>query len=223
MILAAGYGKRMRPLTDVTPKPLLMAGGKSLLQYHIERLAMAGFDDIVLNIAWLGSQIADFVGDGSRFGVRIQISDEGSPLETAGGIRRALPLLGDGHFALVNGDIWTDYDFSQLLRHDHSTASGHLVLVPNPPQHPLGDFTLDDRGHIDVGRGPRYTYAGIAVLASQLFDGLPEGSSPLAPLLRAQPAGALTGELFRGRWFDVGTEQRLTELDTLLRLADRPD
>ncbi len=216
MILAAGHGKRMRPLTETIPKPLLPVGGKPLIQYHIERLAAAGVEDIVINTAWLGPQIAAFVGDGSRFGVRIQLSAEGRALETAGGIRRALPLLGEGHFMIVNGDIWTDYDFVSLLNADLGDVLAHLVLVPNPPQHAEGDFTLDSVGRIDAGGGERYTYAGISVLAAALFDGVADGPAALAPLLRGQAPGALTGELHRGLWFDVGTPQRLAELDALL-------
>lgn len=216
MILAAGHGKRMRPLTETTPKPLLRVAGKALLQYHIEALAAAGVQDIVINTAWLGQQIADFIADGSRFGVRVRLSPEGEPLETAGGIKRALPLLGDGHFIVVNADIWTDYDFLQLQRGHYSDVLAHLVLVPNPPQHPEGDFVLDAQGLVDAGAGQRYTYSGIAVLAAALFEAVPEGPSPLAPLLRAQAAGSLSGELYRGRWFDVGTPQRLHALDRLL-------
>lgn len=216
MILAAGHGKRMRPLTETTPKPLLPVAGKPLLQYHIENLVAAGVEDIVINTAWLGSQIAAFVGDGSRFGVRIRQSDEGEPLETAGGIKRALPLLGDGHFIIVNADIWTDYDFRLLLNADLGDVLAHLVLVSNPVQHPGGDFVLDSGGRIDVGPGERYTYSGLSVLHAALFDGVADGPAALAPLLRAQAPGAVTGELHRGRWFDIGTPQRLAQLDTLL-------
>lgn len=218
MILAAGHGKRMRPLTETIPKPLLPVAGKPLLQYHIENLVAAGVADIVINTAWLGSQIAAFVGDGARFGARIHLSDEGQPLETAGGIKRALPLLGNGHFIVVNGDIWTDYDFSALLNAKLGDVLAHLVLVSNPAQHPRGDFTLDDSGCIDAGSGERYTYSGLSVLHTALFDGVADGPAALAPLLRAQAPGAVTGELHRGRWFDIGTPQRLAQLDALLAL-----
>ena len=217
MILAAGYGKRMRPLTATTPKPLLRVGGKALLHYHIEALVASGVVDIVINTAWLGEQIEQFVGDGSRFGARILVSPEGSPLETAGGIKRALPLLGDGRFVVVNGDIWTDYDYGDLQAADGGESMAHLVLVPNPPQHPGGDFCLGNDGVIGSAEGPRYTYSGISVLSAAMFQPLADGPSPLAPLLRAQPEGAVTGELYRGRWFDVGTLQRLAELDMQLR------
>jgi MurNAc alpha-1-phosphate uridylyltransferase len=216
MILAAGHGKRMRPLTATTPKPLLQVGGKPLLQYHIEALVAAGLVDIVINTAWLAEQIVAFVGDGSQFGARITLSPEGTPLETAGGILRALPLLGEGRFVVVNGDIWTDYDFASLRRIDPAVTA-HLVLVPNPPQHPTGDFCLNEAGVVNPAEGPRYTYAGISMLSAAMFESLPGGASPLAPLLRAQPTGAVTGEYYRGRWFDVGTPRRLAELDTQLR------
>lgn len=216
MILAAGFGERMRPLTETTPKPLLRVGGKPLIQYHIEALAAAGVEDIVVNTAWLGEQLEAWLGDGSRFGVTIQISPEGRPLETAGGIRRALPLLGDEPFLVVNGDIWTDYPYGKLLRRDYSPVLAHLLLVPNPPQHAAGDFTLGADGTVDCGGGERYTFAGISVLSPRLFDGVEEGSSSLAPLLRAQAPGAVSGELYQGYWFDVGTPQRLSELDSLV-------
>jgi MurNAc alpha-1-phosphate uridylyltransferase len=218
MILAAGHGKRMRPLTATTPKPLLEVGGKPLLQYHIEALVAAGMADIVINTAWLGEQIAAFVGDGSQFGARIALSPEGMPLETAGGIKRALPLLGESRFVVVNGDIWTDYDFADLQQVDPAVTA-HLVLVPNPPQHPGGDFYLDNAGFISPVDGPRYTYSGISMLSAAMFESLADGPAALAPLLRAQPAGAVSGEYYRGRWFDVGTPQRLAELDAQLRVT----
>ncbi len=218
MILAAGHGKRMRPLTATTPKPLLKVGGKPLLQYHIEALVAAGMADIVINTAWLGEQVAAFVGDGSRFGARIILSPEGEPLETAGGIRRALPLLNARRFVVVNGDTWTDYPFAALRGIDPGVAA-HLVLVPNPPQHPLGDFCLNPDGVIKPGEGPCYTFSGISVLSAAMFASLPDGPSPLAPLLRSQPTGAVTGECYHGRWYDVGTPARLAELDAELRVT----
>jgi MurNAc alpha-1-phosphate uridylyltransferase len=218
MILAAGHGKRMRPLTATTPKPLLKVGGKPLLQYHIEALVAAGMADIVINTAWLGEQVAAFVGDGSRFGARITLSPEGEPLETAGGIKRALPLLDAHRFVVVNGDTWTEYPFAALRGIDPGVAA-HLVLVPNPPQHPLGDFCLNPDGVIEPGEGPCYTFSGISVLSAAMFESLPDGPSPLAPLLRSQPTGAVTGECYRGRWFDVGTPARLAELDAELRVT----
>ena len=215
MILAAGRGERMRPLTDTTPKPLLQVGARALIEYHIIALVQAGFPDIVINHAWLGSQIEDFLGDGSRYGARIRYSPEGEKgLETGGGIRRALPLLGDGPFVVVNGDIWTDYPFAHL---PHTLPGlAHLVVVPNPDFNPSGDFALRD-GIIHNTGGPRYTFSGIGVYDARLFEHCHEARFPLAPLLRqAADAGQVSGECHSGRWSDIGTPGRLAELDHLL-------
>lgn len=213
MILAAGFGKRMRPLTDDTPKPLLKAGGRTLIEYHIEALAQAGFTELVINTAWLGEQIEAHLGSGERFGVRIEYSREGEPLETAGGIVRALPLLGEGPFVVVNGDIWTDFDFRRLHREPAGLA--HLLLVDNPQHNADGDFALDESGHVhDHGE---LTFAGIGLYHPDLFAGLDAGERKLAPLLRqAMAAGRVTGEKHEGRWVDVGTPERLKELDQIL-------
>ncbi|MBV7494209.1 N-acetylmuramate alpha-1-phosphate uridylyltransferase MurU [Pseudomonas sp. NPDC086112] len=216
MILAAGKGERMRPLTLTTPKPLVRAGGVPLIEYHLRALATAGFSEIVINHAWLGQQIEDYLGDGSRYGVSIQYSAEGEPLETGGGIFRALPLLGDEAFVVVNGDIWTDYDFSVL--HQPIAGLAHLVLADNPAHHPSGDFALVD-GHVQDGRSDTstLTYSGIAVLHPHLFDGCSAGAFKLAPLLRkAMADGQVTGERLNGHWVDVGTHERLAEVDTLI-------
>ncbi|MEL7560507.1 N-acetylmuramate alpha-1-phosphate uridylyltransferase MurU [Stutzerimonas chloritidismutans] len=214
MILAAGKGERLRPLTLHTPKPLVRAGGVPLIEYHIRALAKAGIDELVINHAWLGQQIEAHLGDGRRLEVRIQYSAEGEPLETGGGIHRALPLLGSEPFLVVNGDIWTDYDFSALKRPLEGLA--HLVLVDNPVHHPTGDFSLID-GHIGDDEASRLTYSGIAVLSPQLFAGCTAGAFKLAPLLRqAMAAGQLSGEYFDGRWIDVGTHERLAELERIL-------
>ncbi len=215
MILAAGRGERMRPLTDATPKPLLRAGGHALIEYHITALVRAGFHDIVINHAWLGAQIEDFLGDGDRYGARIRYSPEGDEgLETGGGIRRALPLLGDGPFVVVNGDIWTDYAYGRLPRALSGLA--HLVVVPNPDFNPGGDFALR-AGVIHNTGEPLYTFSGIGVYDARLFASCREERFPLAPLLRcAADAGQVSGEFHPGRWFDVGTPRRLTELDRLL-------
>ncbi|MFP1681234.1 N-acetylmuramate alpha-1-phosphate uridylyltransferase MurU [Alloalcanivorax sp. C16-1] len=216
MILAAGYGKRMRPLTDRTPKPLLEAGGKPLIQYPIEALRDAGVSDIVINTGWLGEQLPARLGDGADLGVRLHWSHEGTPLETAGGIRRALPLLGEAPFILVNGDIWTDYDFRDLgaLAGDDRA---HLVLVDNPAHHPDGDFHLTEHGRLSDNAAPRLTYAGIARLHPALFRDLDDGERPLAPLLRAAiAADRATGEHHAGHWWDIGTPERLAELDRFL-------
>lgn len=219
MILAAGKGERMRPLTLTTPKPLVRANGVPLIEYHLHALAGAGFTDIVINHAWLGQQIEDYLGDGSRYGVSIEYSPEGEPLETGGGIFRALPLLGDEAFVVVNGDIWTDYDFSVL--HQPISGLAHLVLVDNPLHHPTGDFLLVD-GEVQDGQqdGANLTYSGIAVLHPQLFDGCSAGAFKLAPLLRkAMAEGQVTGERLRGRWVDVGTLERLAQVETLIEAS----
>jgi MurNAc alpha-1-phosphate uridylyltransferase len=225
LILAAGLGERMRPLTDATPKPLLVAGGKPLIEWHIGKLAAMGIRDVVVNTSWLADQFPQRLGDGSRWNLRLHYSYEGStPLETGGGICNALALLGDAPFAAVNGDIWTDYDFSSLPREPEGDA--HLVLVDNPPQHPIGDFALCDDRRIASDGSAKLTFAGIGVYRRALFDGWRDivGNAPgaddvpprfkLAPLLRAAMVrGAVTGEHHRGRWTDVGTPQRLAQLD----------
>ncbi|WP_353187849.1 N-acetylmuramate alpha-1-phosphate uridylyltransferase MurU [Pseudomonas sp.] len=219
MILAAGKGERMRPLTLTTPKPLVQAAGVPLIEYHLHALAVAGFNEIVINHAWLGQQIEDHLGDGSRFGLSIQYSPEGEPLETGGGIFRALPLLGDDAFLVVNGDIWTDYDFSVL--HQPINGLAHLVLADNPPHHPKGDFTLID-GKVQDGEpdAQTLTYSGIAVLHPQLFDGCSDGAFKLAPLLRnAMAKGEVTGERLKGHWVDVGTYERLAEAEALIEAS----
>ncbi|AXP05635.1 nucleotidyltransferase family protein [Pseudomonas fluorescens] len=219
MILAAGKGERMRPLTLTTPKPLIRVGGIPLIEYHLRALARAGFTEIVINHAWLGQQIEDHLGDGSRFGVSIRFSPEGEPLETGGGIFRALPLLGDEAFVVVNGDIWTDYDFSALRRPLKGLA--HLVLVDNPEHHPDGDFILAD-GKVHDGQTPadKLTYSGIAVLHPRLFDGCTGGAFKLAPLLRAAMAEErVSGEHLKGHWVDVGTHERLAQVETLIEAS----
>lgn len=216
MILAAGKGERMRPLTLHTPKPLVRAAGVPLIEYHLKALAAAGFVDVVINHAWLGQQIEDHLGDGARFGLRIRYSPEGEPLETGGGIHRALPLLGDEPFLVVNGDIWTDYDFARL----HAPLDGlaHLVLVDNPAHHPGGDFQLH-QGRVSDGvpGEPGLTYSGIAVLDPRLFEGCQPGAFKLAPLLRDAMAHAqVSGEHHPGYWVDVGTLERLAEVERLV-------
>ncbi|HCS46342.1 MAG TPA: mannose-1-phosphate guanylyltransferase [Pseudomonas sp.] len=216
MILAAGKGERMRPLTLTTPKPLVRAGGIPLIEYHLKALAVAGFTEVVINHAWLGQQIENYLGDGSQYGVRIHYSAEGEPLETGGGIFHALPLLGDEAFVVVNGDIWTDYDFSVL--HQPIAGLAHLVLADNPAHHPAGDFSLID-GQVHDGQADTatLTYSGIAVLHPQLFDGCSAGAFKLAPLLRtAMEEGQVTGERLNGVWVDVGTHERLAEVDALI-------
>lgn len=250
LVLAAGLGERMRPLTDTTPKPLLVAGGKPLIAWHLEKLAACGVRDVVINTSWLAEQFPEVLGDGARWGLRLHFAYEGpTPLETGGALWNALPMLAESPnapFIAVNGDVWTDYDFDRLP-HDPS-GDAHLVLVDNPPQHPAGDFAFDDEGarssatgsdeievHGDVAPvrsdGPnKLTFAGIGVYRPSLFDGWREviGDAPgarealprfkLAPLLRAAMArGAVTGEHHCGRWTDVGTPERLAQLDATLR------
>jgi MurNAc alpha-1-phosphate uridylyltransferase len=216
MILAAGRGERMRPLTDRAPKPLLEAAGKPLIQYHIEALRAAGFTELVVNHAHLGAQIVARLGDGRAFGVRIDYSPEpGGALETGGGIRQALPLLGEGAFVVVNADIWTDYPYRQLRREPEGLA--HLVLVDNPDYHRDGDFQLNG-DQVSAEGDTRLTFSGIGLYRPELFAAVPQGRFPLAPLLRsAMQAGQVSGEHYRGRWMDIGTAERLAELDRQLR------
>jgi len=212
MILAAGRGERMRPLTDQLPKPLLPVRGKPLIEYHLERLAQAGVERIVINLAWLGNMIREALGNGSRFGVRIDYSDEApQALETGGGVFRALPLLGEGAFLVVNGDVFSDYPFSRAVLAPGRDA--HIVLVPNPPQHPTGDFGLE-RGLALPDAQVRYTFAGIAAYRREFFAGCAGGSFPLKPLLvRAMSAARCSAELYPGLWQDVGTAERLLALN----------
>ena len=231
MILAAGRGERMRPLTDHTPKPLLAVGGKPLIVWHIERLRDAGFTRIVINHAHLGQRIEDALGDGAALGVTITYSREGTALETAGGIATALPLIDAEVFPVVNGDIYCDYDFARLAGPLARLAAGqdraHLVLVDNPPHHPQGDFVLDDGRVVPTPDTPLaahrspLTFSGIGVYHRSLFDTTPAGErAPLAPLLRlAIDAGRVSGEHFTGRWVDVGTPERLRQLDESLSHA----
>jgi len=256
MILAAGRGERMRPLTDHTPKPLLEVGGRALIVWHIERLVAAGITELVINHAHLGAQIEAALGDGSQFGARIRYSPETHALETAGGIANALPLLSSSSidewesaknpgevFAVINGDIFCDYDFARLHHHAATLKTNgdraHLVLVDNPAHHPQGDFALlegrvkpqtspniplsGEALNSPLARGERgvevLTFSGIGLYHSDLFAPIPRGSiAPLAPLLREQIAqGRVSGEHHAGRWIDVGTPQRLHELDSQLR------
>lgn len=210
MILAAGLGSRMRPLTNNKPKPLLEVGGKALIVWHIERLKEAGFLDIVINVAYLGDQIINYLGDGSRFGVKIVFSDEQGEgaLETAGGIVKALPHLSET-FLVVNGDVWTDYDF-RLDFHLDEAILAHLILVPNPKHHTEGDFVLS-------GTQTKYTFSGIGYYNKGLFSKLSYGKAPLAPLLfDAIENRQLSTELHEGQWYDIGTPERLHALNTIL-------
>ena len=213
MILAAGRGERMRPLTDEWPKPMLRVRGKPLIEHHVERLAQAGIRRIVVNLAWLGPSIKAYLGDGARYGVGITYSDEQPhALETGGGIFRALPHLRPGPFLVVNGDVFTDYPFVRAAL--ERTRDAHLVLVPNPPQHPDGDFGIDQGAALPTAP-VRYTFAGIAVYRAEFFANCAAGAFPLKPLLlRSMAAARCSAELYRGEWSDVGTTERLQALNT---------
>lgn len=216
MILAAGRGERMRPLTDHTPKPLLRAGGKALIEFHIEALVRAGITDLVINHAHLGERIERHLGDGGRYGARIRYSREETALETGGGILQALPLLGPDPFIVVNGDVWTDYPFERLTAGLAPWAKAHLVLVDNPPHHRGGDFVLES-SRIVPGGADRLTYSGIGIYRPELVAGREPGPFALGPLLRAAAQrGELSGEYYSGAWLDVGTPERLDELEQRL-------
>ncbi|MGU5819940.1 N-acetylmuramate alpha-1-phosphate uridylyltransferase MurU [Aeromonas caviae] len=214
MILAAGRGERMRPLTDLLPKPLLAAGGKPLIVHHIEKLAAAGVTQLVINHAWLGHKLVAALGDGSALGVSIHWSAEESALETAGGIVQALPLLGSEPFLVINGDTWLDLDYRALVSQPLGEDLAHLWLVPNPPQHPKGDFSLQAGRVLDT---PALTFSGVGLYHPAAFAGLPCGARKLAPLLRDWMAlGRVGGSLLAGEWRDIGTVDRLRELDEQL-------
>ena len=225
MILAAGRGERLRPLTDHTPKPMLQVGGKPLLFRHLEKLADAGFGSVVINHAHLGKQIESAVGHGGRWNLAIQFSPEAQALETAGGIRNALPLLREPVFAVVNADIYSDYDYARLaeaIRQMQATTLAHLVLVDNPPHHPEGDFSLEGL-LVRTGGKELLTFSGIGAYRAALFDPVAHGAAhPLSPLLREQMIlGRITGEHFRGEWDDIGTPQRLADLEARLQQMPR--
>lgn len=221
MILAAGLGSRMRPLTLYKPKPLLEVGGKALIVWHIEKLKQIGVTDIVINAAWLADVLIAALGDGSQFGVNILWTREAEGLETAGGIINALPLLGKEPFILVNGDVWTTFDFTKLLNIQLNDDLAHLVFVTNPEQHPQGDFTLADGRAYTFAQnqqGENLTYSGLAVIDPEMFDGLDAGKRPLAPLLKqAMTDAQVSAEKMQAVWVDVGTPERLSSLDVQIR------
>jgi N-acetyl-alpha-D-muramate 1-phosphate uridylyltransferase len=224
MVLAAGRGERMRPLTLERPKPLLEVAGMPLIGHHLHALSMAGIRDVVVNVSWLGDQIRAALGDGSRYNVRVQYSDEGpEPLETGGGIFRALPLLAPAPFLVLNGDVWTDFPFAKLGGSLRTADLAHLVLVGNPEHNPRGDFVLrsgrivEDAGEADHA-SERLTFSGVGVYRPELFRDCRDGAFKLAPLLRAAAReGRVGGELHDGEWMDIGTPERLEELDGRLR------
>jgi MurNAc alpha-1-phosphate uridylyltransferase len=216
MVLAAGRGERMRPITDTLPKPLVQVADKPLIAYHLERLAKAGIREVVINLSWLGDRIRASLGDGRDYLLSITYSDEGPvALETGGGIFKALPLLEPGPFLVINGDTWSNIDYGHLALEDGAT--GRIVLVPNPTHHPRGDFGVE--GDVVVDReADRFTYSGVGVYRPEFFAGCSPGRVPMLPLLkRAIAARLLRGELHRGEWCDVGTPERLAELDTEVR------
>ncbi|ENV15972.1 MULTISPECIES: N-acetylmuramate alpha-1-phosphate uridylyltransferase MurU [Acinetobacter] len=224
MILAAGLGNRMRPLTLYKPKPLLEVGGKALIVWHIEKLKKIGVTEIVINSAWLADILIGTLGDGSQFGVTIRWTREDEGLETAGGIINALALLGDQPFILVNGDVWTTFDFASLLDINLADDLAHLVFVNNPEQHPQGDFTLaNGRAYTfeQNQQGENLTYSGVAVINPKMFDGLEQGKRPLAPLLKqGMLDGKISAEKMQAAWVDVGTPERLTALDWQIRQGE---
>jgi len=222
MILAAGRGERLRPHTDRLPKALVAVAGRALIAWQLERLARAGFREVVINLSWLGEAIAAHLGDGRAFGVALTYSREAEPLESAGGIAQARGLLGAAPFALVNADIWCDYDLARLQRHALGGDLAHLVLTVNPAHHPAGDFTLR-AGRAGNAPSPRYTYTGISLIDPALVAPVAAGTkASLAPLLRAAAdAGRLSGELHAGTWRDAGTAERVAELEALVAEAKR--
>lgn len=238
MILAAGLGQRMRPLTDHLPKPMLLAGGKPLLQYHLEALAALGASEVIINLAYLGDKIREFVGDGSSsglgsglsatgglsaaLGIKVRYSEEPEPLETAGALLHALPLLGSEPFLLINGDVWSDYPLAQLASYSlQSDEDAHLVLVPNPEFHPEGDFALNAQGRLtDDPTLAKFTFGGISLIHPRLIHNYPQQRTkfPLGEVLRFGIAqGRISASVYRGGWSDVGTPARLDELETRLR------
>lgn len=221
MILAAGRGERMRPLTDHTPKPLLNVGGKPLIVWHLERLAKSGFKEVVINHAHLGEQIEAALGNGAQWGLRIQYSPEKVALETAGGIANALPLLGNAAFLVVNGDTFTEIDFGLLNNALRANSYAHLVLVSNPPQHPAGDFAIE-AGMLKNTGAPMLTFSGVGVYHPDLFASIIRGEpAKLAPLLRIAIAeNKATAEYYQGVWHDIGTPQRLQDLDDYLKTTN---
>lgn len=217
MILAAGRGERMRPLTDALPKPLLCVNEKPLISYHLEKLSDCGFKDVVINHAWLGHLLPQHLGNGAHWQLNIRYSDEGNnALETAGGIKKALSQIDSDYFMVVNGDVWTDFDFSLLPKQLPAGVLAHLILVENPLHNPAGDFAVAN-GLLTMGK-EQFTFSGIAVYHRDFFDGVDDGVSALGPLIRQHiEHNRVAGEVYRGQWFDIGTPQRLELLDQQLR------
>ena len=216
MIFAAGEGRRMRPLTLTTPKPLLQVQGAALIEHHLRHLSCAGFTEVVINVAYLGEQILEYLGDGANYGLNIQYSVEAEPLETGGGIRKALPLLGDGPFVLISADIWCDFPLAELRRVKVAAAGAHLILVPNPAHKTQGDFELNQQGQV-TAYGAGLTYSGISVIHPQMIAAYPNARDffPMVEALKwAMTRGHLSAQVYSGVWVDVGTPERLAELNT---------
>ena len=218
MILAAGKGERMRPLTNQIPKPLLDVAGKPLIVWHLEKLAQANFKEVIINHAYLGEMIEAFIGDGSKWNLKITYSREGSPLETAGGIKKALPLIGDQPFLVVNADIYTDFDYASLKNRNLNDNKGHLVMVKNPKHHPDGDFVLKNN-QIELEGKERLTFSGIAIYQPEIFEDINiEFVAKLAPILKKLiEAKCISGEIYEGLWFDIGTPERLNEINLFFK------
>ena len=222
MILAAGLGQRMRPLTDSLPKPMLLAGGKPLLQYHLETLAKIGVSEVIINLAYLGDKIRAFVGNGEKFGLNVSYSEEPEPLETAGALLHALPLLGTEPFMLINGDVWSDYPLAELAIYNlQNNEDAHLILVPNPEFHTAGDFSLNQQGRLENNAElPKFTFGGISLIHPRLISTYPQQRNkfPLGEVLRFGIAhNRISAQVYSGGWSDVGTPERLLELDTKLQ------
>ena len=222
MILAAGKGTRLRPLTEHTPKPLLLVGGKPLIIHHLTRLASAGFSEIVINVAYLGKQIIEALGDGSKWGVKLEYSQETEPLETAGAILYAQALLGDAPFLLINGDVWSDYPLDQLhYHHLDNDVLAHLILVDNPAHNAEGDFSISPKGLLTEKTSQSYTFSGMSIIHPNLITHYPQ-KRQVFPLGEVFNYGieqrAITAEVYKGDWVDVGTIERLNALDNQLRV-----
>ncbi|TDF38654.1 nucleotidyltransferase family protein [Alteromonadaceae bacterium M269] len=215
MILAAGRGQRMSPLTDTKPKPMIEVAGKPLIAYHLERLASLNIRHVVINHAWLGEQICQYVGDGSQWGLNVSFSSEAPALETAGGIAKALPELGSEPFIVINADIWTDFDLDILAKTElRQEDKAHLILVDNPEHHPKGDFSLANGRVLEFKDGESYTFSGMAIYRREFFESVPVRPEPLAPWLKHWIAeGKVSGKHYQGKWCDVGTPQRLNTLN----------
>jgi len=215
MILAAGRGERMRPLTDKTPKPLLKIQGKPLIEYHIEKLIKAGIQEIVINHAWLGEQIVNTLGSGQRWNIKIHYSPEPNPLETGGGIYNALPLLGQAPFLVVNSDVWCELDYGMVQLPRNKLA--HLIMIKNPPHHPQGDFHLDQQHNLTTEGEHKLTYSGIGIYTIEFFKSCQQGHFPLAPLLKKNMLqNKVSGFFYQGLWMDIGTPERLNTLNQIL-------